>query len=563
MGLAASQARLLTITSRKSDCEYQSMALSHQKIALSRDMNIVSAEYQDALEQTKLVYDYYGTGDTSTQLSYGLLMQPSALNDYMPTPITDTTGRIVLDPALAAAAKAAGIPQEGLGCTPSSDIRDRFIDGLIDNNVVTKTVGNSVKSIQYNSLMGLGNTDIMTTQTESVNFSDFMETYLKDIEFNFADLTTNAGGSHYHLREYKTNEEYYVKDDGSTGGNMSDATLSIYDLLNGHYAIYGVTWDKSVIQGNEDLGGKGMGCIVDKVGSCSYWDQLFATLESVIDTSDSFTVAALEYAKQQTLESVLSLSTIDSFDVSNAAYESTISGSGLFGNGGNSADKVEEKTRNQISQGYVGYVYLHNYSNKGKYNDGYGIDLSNMTRAFYTYFAQYMQGLATSDLSVTKTEATSNFVSDFPNSSDFAFNVVTGVDTTGNNQLIAGFYDALFNQIATKGWVTNDQVDDPEYMATMLKNGTMYISSLADDDYYYQANYATNTYIKEITDEEGIAVAEAKYLREKAKIDSKEEVLDMKMNNLDTEITSLTTEYETVKSVISNNIKTVFSRYQA
>ena len=55
MGLSASQARLLTITARKSDCEYESMRLSHQKIALSRDMNVASAEYQDSLEQTKLM----------------------------------------------------------------------------------------------------------------------------------------------------------------------------------------------------------------------------------------------------------------------------------------------------------------------------------------------------------------------------------------------------------------------------------------------------------------------------------------------------------------------------
>jgi hypothetical protein len=37
----------------------------------------------------------------------------------------------------------------------------------------------------------------------------------------------------------------------------------------------------------------------------------------------------------------------------------------------------------------------------------------------------------------------------------------------------------------------------------------------------------------------------------------------MKMKNLDTEITALTTEYDTVKSVINNNIKTGFSRYKA
>ena len=125
MGLAASQARLLTITSRKSDCEYQSMALSHQKIALARDMDIVSNEYQNALSKTKIVYDFYGSGDTSTPLSYNLLMNPTKLNDYIPTPVTDPSGRIILDPALAAAAEAAGIPQEGLGCTPSSDIRNR------------------------------------------------------------------------------------------------------------------------------------------------------------------------------------------------------------------------------------------------------------------------------------------------------------------------------------------------------------------------------------------------------------------------------------------------------
>ena len=561
MGLAASQARLLTITSRKSDCEYESMALSHQKIALARDMNIVSAEYQDALKQTKLVYDFYGTGDTGTQLTYGLLMSPSELNDYMPTPITDPSGRIVLDPALAAAAQAAGIPQEGLGCTPSSDIRDRFIDGLMDNGVITKSVGTSVKSIQYNSLMGLGNSDIVTTTTESVDFDTYMETYLKDIKFNFSDLTTNAGGSHYKLIEWDDagNEigNYYENADGSvtsSGTLNNNATLSIYDLLTGNYALYGTSWDKGTIRNNEDLGGAGLCCIVDKVGSCSYWDQLFGTLEGVIDTNDNYTVAALEYAKQATLEKVVNLGTIDQFDVSNAAYRNYA--------GHKSQGEIEKKAK-QWSKDYVGFVYVDNDSSKGKYNDGYNINLSNMTKAFYTYFAKYMEGLAQSDLEVTKTVATSNFVTDFPNSSDFAFNVVTEVDTTGNNQLIAGFYDALFNQIATKGWVMNTSVNDPEYMATMLKNGSMYISSLADDDYYYQANYATNAYIKEVTDEEGIAVAEAKYEREKAKINAKEDTLDMKMKNLDTEISSLTTEYETVKSVITNNVKTIFSRYQA
>ena len=169
-----------------------------------------------------------------------------------------------------------------------------------------------------------------------------------------------------------------------------------------------------------------------------------------------------------------------------------------------------------------------------------------------------MDGVATSDYSVNKETGNSNFIDN-----EFVFNVVESADTSGDNLLIANFYDTLFNQIATKGWVKNDKVDDNEYLQTMLQNGSMYISTVADDDYYYQDNYATNSYIKEITDEEGIAQAEAKYNREKEKINAKENTIDMKMKNLDTEISSLTTEYDTVKSVISKNVERAFKRYNA
>ena len=117
MGLAASQARLLTITSRKSDCEYMSMKYSHQKLELAREMSDISNEYQESLNQTELYYDFYGTGDTSNPLTYSLMMTPSALNDYMPTLLTNQQGRVVLDSSYAACARAAGIPQEGLGGT--------------------------------------------------------------------------------------------------------------------------------------------------------------------------------------------------------------------------------------------------------------------------------------------------------------------------------------------------------------------------------------------------------------------------------------------------------------
>ena len=181
-----------------------------------------------------------------------------------------------------------------------------------------------------------------------------------------------------------------------------------------------------------------------------------------------------------------------------------------------------------------------------------------MFNAYLTYFAQYMEGIGDSSYEVNKTKTSSNLIDDM-----FVFTMVTDVDTSGDNLLIAAFYDTLFNQICSKGWTENDKVNDNEYLQESLKNGNMYISTLADDGYYYQGNYATNRYIKEITDEEAVAQAEAKYNREKEKLSYKENILDMKMKNLDTEISSLTTEYDTIKSVISKNIEKGFKRYQA
>lgn len=100
---------------------------------------MLSNEYQNSLDQTKLMYDYYGDTSNREQLSYNLLMTPSAMNNYMPITITNSSNRVILDKKLASAARTAGIPQEGLGCTPSTLMREKFVEGLLANNVIDKS----------------------------------------------------------------------------------------------------------------------------------------------------------------------------------------------------------------------------------------------------------------------------------------------------------------------------------------------------------------------------------------------------------------------------------------
>jgi len=54
MGMAASQARLLTLTARLSDLELRAQTISNSKIRLSMNSAEAAEEYANALDQQKL-----------------------------------------------------------------------------------------------------------------------------------------------------------------------------------------------------------------------------------------------------------------------------------------------------------------------------------------------------------------------------------------------------------------------------------------------------------------------------------------------------------------------------
>ena len=68
MGMAASQARLLTITARMHDVEYKAQSIQNAKIQLSTQSDQVYQEYLEALDATTLTVDDIN-GNTITMLS--------------------------------------------------------------------------------------------------------------------------------------------------------------------------------------------------------------------------------------------------------------------------------------------------------------------------------------------------------------------------------------------------------------------------------------------------------------------------------------------------------------
>ena len=571
MGLAASQARLLTITARKSDCEFQSMRYSHQKIALSRDLANLSAEYQNSLDQTKLVYDFYGTGDETMPLSYSLMMTPSELNGYLPTLATDASGKVVLNSKYAAAARAAGIPQEGLGCLPSTDVRNRFLQGMADSGVITQSAANTYMGIQYAQSMGNGTTDLVTTKVEQMTLKEMLEYYesgeFDNIPYSYSNETMKA------TLEANTNvrEVSFRSEDGGVGG-LTDGNITLGNILNGNYQILCSTnyESKDNRRGNMDQ-------IAANIANLDIWEWMFAEFEALLNVAGDPGIAeAFNYAKSQT-ESLLSADNLaKEYSGKTKENKDDDDWTGVLNcmndkkgnrNQGFVWDWFRKKEGSYSTSDYIGIAtYYNTKSSKNNRADGVSISVTNIAYAFLTYFAQAMEGLSRSDYKVdntvgNRTVENSNLIG--LDDQSFLFDVVVDTGVNTDQALISGFYDAIFNQLCLRGWTENDKVDDNDYLHEMLKTGKFFLATCSDDGYYYQGNYSTNTYVREVTDEEAVAKAEAKYNTEKQKLNQKEEILDLKMKNLDTEISSLTTEYDTIKSVISKNIEKSFKRYDA
>ena len=574
MGLAASQARLLTITARKSDCEAQSMRYSHQKIALSRDLVNLSNEYQNSLDQTKLVYDFYGTGDETTLLNYGLMMTPSEMNGYLPMMITDAAGKTVLSSQYAAAARAAGIPQEGLGTLPSSDVRNKFIQGLADSGLMSQESANIYMGIQYSQAMGNGTTDLVNTTIEQMTLAELLE-YYESGEAGASPYTFDTNSWHAALAKDDSKLHNWEFRNGELGknGGLSSGSISLSDILQGNYRLV-----VSLNYKEKNHRGGNIDKMVNNVASLDIWEWLFDELEALLNVSgDSNIAAALSYARSQT-EALLSNDNL-ALETSGDTREG-----GHYGFSGvkNTLDGVNsDYDSNWFSNGHHRYEAVKSNSDyigictqwntmpdiKKTYRaDGVAVNVTNIAYAFLTYFASRMEGDVSDMYKVDTTKGNRTVSASKLISLDdnfMKFDVVTSTGVNADQALLSGFYDAVFNQICLRGWTENNQVQDTDYMQEMLKTGKFFIATCGDDGYYYQGGYSTNTYVREITDDDAIARAEARYNTEKQKLNQKEEMLDLKMKNLDTEISSLTTEYDTVKSVISKNIEKSFKRYDA
>jgi len=98
MGMAASQARLLSITARLTDNENSGQSISYAKIRLANQTEEVNKDYLNALKATKLTVltGFNGSEEIYTDISYGLMTGYNTVATGSQYIVTDKKGKILV-----------------------------------------------------------------------------------------------------------------------------------------------------------------------------------------------------------------------------------------------------------------------------------------------------------------------------------------------------------------------------------------------------------------------------------------------------------------------------------
>ena len=568
MGLAASQARFLAITSRKANCEFRSMEIAQDKLSVTRELAKVSENYQNALNQTSLVWDYDGSGQDIYNLSYGVLMTPTMLNNFTPYLITNRAGAVVLNGQMAKA--AAAISADGAPVASSVTGFAAFMDALGVAGVVPESMVRDIRLVTdyHYAYDGPDNKKVQIEKTnltpeEIATYGAYLDGayangYNKGAGYGAEPLNKNGAcasnvlGLAYKLEEanlgvitdYLTRcDEIYINGTKASATTKSKLTLdqiltneviAIQTYEDGKHTL-GTSYTKDgVTETVGQMNGLGLG----QQDTGGLYGALVGALKELLVT-DAVTAAAFNAAD---------IATRDQYRCAEKDYK-TLSGKRESESNVISSLKSTSSEYNQV-------IFYQN--EKDKFNSGVAVNLTHMLGYLLTQFENCLNGYDT--YFAGPTYSGSSFVTD-----DMGYGFVMKDENAVTSEVLlkADFYMQLYNNICATGWTQNDKIDiDQEYLEQMLKNGNFFISSLSQDGYFYQGRYNETDCVVEVKDHDAIAQAEAEFTTLKAKLTYKEDKLDIEMKNLDAEISSLTTEYDSVKNLISKNVEKIFQMFQ-
>ena len=533
MGLAASQARLLFITSRQNDVSAQMQRVSNQNMILARDEDEVSEKYNRMLSATKLE-----TVD-GAELSYENLMGAAGAAAGLTSAAVIMKGnKVALSPASIA---SYGLPESGNAgditkiyptakdfvkkVTGSDEIANAVVETTTNTNTVTDTnaltENDKTRLAQFTSTYGeypktqkLVDIKDMLNAMGSISEQDITnaggDQWLgRDIVKNSSSLTQIWQGSNNNTEIASDGDKKGVPGDQARRNVKAIGTAFMNKLLS----YFGIKNSNSGIAAE-------LQAYVDKMSKDAYdWNMGNGTERRNYQGKDN-TIS--EIAK------VWETSTHGSAENDHMAVNLT-----------RMLRRMTDMVLQSLGAGDSNKIGVRGDSWQGTPSDMITITVNSKGIGE----AEYKQKLG-SFIGENKLEAALNYLSPKKSSEN----------STGNaqatNESQASYYKSIYDKLNQYGWITDTLVTDSSKLTEALKNGTYTING---------ASAKASGYFEEKTDSNATAKAEAYWNTEMKKIQRKEKQLDTQLTKLQTEYSSLTNDYNSVKSILDANVQRSFT----
>ena len=519
MGMAASQARLLSITARLTNNENTGQSISYSKQRLADQTQQITNEYNEALDATKLTVltGFNGAQANYTDISYNLMTGLQMAEETKQYIVTDAKGKILV----------------------TNDIAKAYETSRGNYNVFLAALGNSIDSVTGDKKYSQADITVQKTYTDNVNFTDRTKEQEKaeqqiheawDRYFETVSPRPINLGDPEHDFGFSWTETYTLDENGNQVYNIGDGYAGYRKVKtdeDGNVAYH------QVVEKNKD-------------GSIVYTSEQ--------DVNEDGTPKVNEKG-----EPVYKPSMIDKPIYINFATDEN--GNILRDNEGN-PKYTEDGTGRPI------------------YNPINYEGTSQESRDLYDYAMAITEAylrVNTNDPKEVKfnkefdlTDKNMKMASDNENAGALKYyrNIFDKMQSNGyftytdKAALAAKDEHYVYADVGTNGVAGNVQMSplkDNYTFEAALKNGTLRLEYYSTSNKTFKSTtISEDNCIQEVRDERAIAKAESKYNQDMAYLENQDSKLDLELKKLDTEHSALQTEYDAVKNVVDKNVESSF-----
>ena len=526
MGMAASQGRLLFMTARISNNEFEQQCVAYSKQRLADDSQKANDQYLDALQATQyqIITGYNGDTPNYEPVTYNELTALNSVAARKQYIVSDNKGQILVTEAIASA----------------------FGDGHNDFNAFLKQVGN-----------------LTQVEKSTVTEKDVHEAWDK----YFVSINKGHDDGIYY------DESLKLKGTHALGFAFHESST---DAGNVVYATYnsackeGVSRQIFVQEGVKSDG-----------SPYFYYDNIPVEVESYLNEDGHIEYAAKFLAKDY-LERENMMDDDAYYYISGLDITKNVDGTYTFRNSDGTKFEYEDENGQTVEVESLNTLYVdQNITLDSSGNNlnltGCGItlttDVTNTDNTiFYEGTTAEQRELYDYAMAVTEKYAKGSSLQYDADKVQYYKNIYQQMITKGFTTFGKMIEDKYINTLPYKGPDgSTSRIDSEElaykndnWLITMLKNGKLSIAFYdSNNDAFIDTTLDEDESIVEKENKSKMAIAEQAYKNHMDKIEHEDKRFDMQLSKLESEHNALTTEYESVAKVISKNVEKSFNIFNA